>query len=692
MLLELESAAPGLPLVLVALAVDEHHPVSQQPRGHQDPDVLLRLAERHCDRLEGAESDRKPELARRRALRADDGHRRELVQIPGIHHIVELGGHTRKHHYGHGVGREFDGLALAVKSLRLLASVRSVRDVPRLRIQKVRLHEYVAQRKPRCFELSLAIRQFVSGPPDALVRLSPTPQGHHRTPDRTVGYRTFSGKRTDLAVQVPEVVLQDGREVLEIREQVRIVQCGGEEAVQERDLPGEVAVVHPIRRIERGIHLETGIVDRHERERGEARIQHRLAVRADPPRNERGPTHPPDRADPVHKRLSGDPSQAWRQRIRIRGKASPEGREEAPERLQIRAVPDTHLVRAAGQIQADEQLRRDRTGHPLRVVREPSVVTIQEIDDPPLGQKMRGGGREHDGTGGRMRAQMSRQFQQADDAARLLRTRRERGYDRHRIVVRLDHDHLVLQRRICPRDPPQDVPGWALLPRHPGGHLDGHGASLDALLQLRRVLRRHPESLHAQRYEHVFLIRLAVRRGLRFDEEDRLCAEGYRVQPSIPRVELHQHDAPLNGRSVEVPEVSIAPIDQGAADPLRKGRGLHQIRPESLQLEGPSVLRHRQGTAVVDGNRDLVLLPAHTVQTDAAELPFDEVRGRVTARISGHPGPVRCHELDRLPEASVHDGLRTGDEERHSESAVQKRSKYVHTPIASAIPSSDLTF
>jgi hypothetical protein len=246
---------------------------------------------------------------------------------------------------------------------------------------------------------------------------------------------------------------------------------------------------------------------------------------------------------------------------------------------------------------------------------------------------VRAGGDEQDGAFRRVGFIGAGDLQQSSQPTRALRTRRERGYGGHGIIVCGDDDNLVLEFGVGAFQPSDDVTRGASLP----GHVTEQRAFHLALLcgerkQGRGVALADIKARNGHRDTDELGLRLAAHGGIGLDKDDRLRSQSRRVQPVGTAVEIHQHDAAFHVLPAEVGQFAVARVDDGSRDAFWwQLRGSHQIGPHRIQRE--LTVTHAQFRALVYGNGNCELLRSHPLQSNLAELLLNPLRCRFRARI-----------------------------------------------------------
>ena len=186
-------------------------------------------------------------------------------------------------------------------------------------------------------------------------------------------------------------------------------------------------------------------------------------------------------------------------------------------------------------------------------------------------------------------------------AAGDLGARRHVRHYRHRVVIGLDDDDLVLKLGVGSLYPADDVAHRPLRPEDLGveaggragafGVLGNQGIAVAGDLVVRpdrvRVLAGDPEARDGQRDADELSLGLAALRALRLHEKDRLGAQARCVQPLLARVEVHHHDRVFDRLAVEVGQLAGAHVDDRGGKASLLGGGefarLHLVGPERVE-------------------------------------------------------------------------------------------------------------
>ena len=275
----------------------------------------------------------------------------------------------------------------------------------------------------------------------------------------------------------------------------------------------------------------------------------------------------------------------------------------------------------------------------------PAQVALNEVVDAAQAEVVSGGGQEQEGAFRGVGLEVAGQFYQCRDASRLLGSGSEARDDRHGVVVGLEDDDFIGERRIPSANGPEDVPGRSALPQH---------SILKMRLDLaRRTLGQESAQMHAVRlpdpvtrqvegHGEELSLALEIHGGIRLYEDDPPGAQVSRVEPGVPSVEVHEYESALDLLAVQVVVGAVVGIDQRCGESTGgQGGGLDQIGPEAVERQG--LPRRREPDAArcaLERDRDVVLQDGDVVESDFRKRLLDVVSSGVGAGVTDHTGLV----------------------------------------------------
>jgi len=278
-------------------------------------------------------------------------------------------------------------------------------------------------------------------------------------------------------------------------------------------------------------------------------------------------------------------------------------------------------------------------------------MAVEKVDDALPVEEMGAGERQEYGARGPVFGQMRGQFQQRRGAAGHLGRRRQRGHHGHAVVIGLDEHGVAPHGRVGAVDAHRQVVRQALLPAHARAHSRLERALGQAGAQLRARASVQPESGHVQGDAGDLVGGLLPAGPLRGDEDDGARAQRGGMEPPAVAVELHEHDAALQGQAGKLAILAGAAVDQRALQAgVRDRGGADLVGPEAVQLVALTRWLKDQRGALVDRNDDRKGL-ARDGPAAGAQPALQVVRGAVGARIAGDARAARAQLFHRATEA-----------------------------------------
>ena len=652
--LQQETLATRFLFAGVSPAVEQQHAVP-----HQYLETVFGLGARRAENHSRAQPQGIAELPRRHVALVEDPDLGHGGQKSRVHHIEEGCGDARENHDRLFVSRTADRSAQGAVRIRCavmirgpLAQIGGDVDYAGLRVEDIHADCVLPGGKPGNFchaarvGLIKAQRSHPFERPGGSI---PALDGDQGSGHRRVGTLALAriGARFDF--QGAQVVLEDRAEVLQTGQKGGVVERPREDAVEQGDLPFQVLEVHPARQIQRGVDLEAAVVHGGKGQGHQPGAECHLAVDPDAARHEGGPRHPFERADAVDQCPFGIEPQPLSRLGRVLGEPAAKRHEKAFEDKAGGVVPDPELIGLARKIEADEQIQVQRLEHLFGVGSVAAGVAVQKVHHTQHILEMRRSSQQHDGTGGRMVAQIAGQFQECGDATGSLGAGRQCGHHRSGVVVGFHRDGIGLQHGVGPGNHTQDVPRRPLFPVHARLHPHLCLVFAEPFLELLARLPADPETGQIERDFEEFFVGLPPVQGVGLDEDHGPRPQISGVQPAVPAVELHQHDASLYILAVEGAEFTLAAVDHGGVQATGRERGgADQVGPEAAERKGLVLFHELQLALFVHGHSHGKLLAPDVLHTPPVEFPLHELGGTGAARVAGYSRLERSQEFDGL--------------------------------------------
>jgi hypothetical protein len=296
-------------------------------------------------------------------------------------------------------------------------------------------------------------------------------------------------EQVDIAVQSPEAALQadtqplgglfDGEAQREVAPLVRVVEHMIELAGNHARLDGEVGDVAVFEGIERGVHQRARVFDGREGDAPCACEGRRLSVEGGLAGDIGAPVASLHGVDAVGEEFVGRCAQHGRDAFGMFAHHAPDVGEVALDVLahivKPALVEHADARRAGRQVQPHEQvdvlLGGGRPPAAFEHIRAAPVghARLDELAHALQRLEVPAQRDEHHAAFGRVLPKHPRQLQQAGDACRAVRPRRQRRHDRDGVVVRRDDNPLVFEGGVAAGEDADDVVAGAHLPRHAAG-------------------------------------------------------------------------------------------------------------------------------------------------------------------------------------------------------------------------------
>ena len=434
----------------------------------------------------------------------------------------------------------------------------------------------------------------------------------------------------------------------------------GDDAAQQAHLCGQVVEVHAVGCVERSVDGQPRVVGGGKCEAHVAGDGGQLALEGEGGGQIGAPVAALCRVDAIDEARIGPPSQrVARLPCPVRPALAQVGEPRLEPALalvnEVALVEQPHPPAVARQVEPHERRHVQR--------RLPGALGRQHVaphELPRAGQRLAVARRRHEHHAPLQREPLerARQLQQRDRRARLLRTRRAGGHDRHRVVVGGEDDAFlgVAAWRLGQRG--HHVRGLGVHPVHPRGE----SGPRRLLRRAEPLDERHPLAAAdpvARRvggHGEELRLGLGAKRLVGLDEDHGLGAKQEGVEPIGLATEVEEHNRPLDLLAIEVLRTGAARVDQRAGDAVgRQGGRAHQVRPQAAQRDRLVAPGHAERRAAVHRHGHTERLEVHVRQPDLAERGGNVLCRLGRSWIARYARAVRGQLLDALPQpARVH--------------------------------------